>query len=156
MTNTSEQNAQAHEPMADRVDAPEVMGFDTATLEAAAIDAMAVAAARAAVESIGRRAGDAEGKSGQGVLEDGSLSLDPDRVERDLTRLVLCLIEFLRQLMEAQAVRRMEAGRLTPEQEEEVGLTLMRARERLLEVADKFGLSEDDLHLDLGPLGKLV
>lgn len=156
MTKPSEQNAPALEPMADRVDAPEVMGFDTGTLEAAAIDAMAVAAARAAVESIGRRAGDADGKPGQGLLEDGSLSLDPDRVERDLTRLVLCLIEFLRQLMEAQAVRRMEAGRLTPEQEEEVGLTLMRARERLLEVAEKFGLGEDDLHLDLGPLGKLV
>ncbi|MEL6977964.1 MAG: gas vesicle protein K [Pseudomonadota bacterium] len=86
----------------------------------------------------------------------GALDIDPDRVERDLTRLVLCLIEFLRQLMEAQAVRRMESGALTTAQEEKLGLTLMRARERLLTVAAEFDLTERDLQLDLGPLGRLV
>lgn len=86
----------------------------------------------------------------------GALDFDPKTVERDLTRLVLTLVEFVRQLLEAQAVRRMEAGRLTPDQEEELGDTLFRARERLLEVAAEFGLSEADLTLELGPLGRLV
>lgn len=84
------------------------------------------------------------------------LELDPETVERDLVRLVLALVEFLRQLMEAQAVRRMEAGSLSEEQEEKLGTTLMRAREKVVEVAAEFGLTEADLRLDLGPLGRLV
>lgn len=86
----------------------------------------------------------------------GALNIDPDTVERDLTRLVLTLIEFLRQLLEAQAVRRMEKGRLTPEQEDRLGETLMLARERLVSVAAEFGIAEDELTLDLGPFGTLV
>jgi len=82
--------------------------------------------------------------------------LDPDNVERDLTQLVLTLVEFIRQLMEAQAIRRMENGNLTEEEEERLGLTLMKARERLIEVAERFDLSPQDLTLDLGPLGRLV
>lgn len=84
------------------------------------------------------------------------LRIDPANVERDLSRLVLSLIEFLRQLMEAQAIRRMEAGSLTPDEEEALGLTLMRARGRVLELAAQFGLKATDLRLDLGPLGRLV
>lgn len=103
------------------------------------------AASRAATAAIGKLAG-----------PDGSISLDPERVERDLARLVLALIEFLRQLLEAQAIRRMEKGALTPEQEERVGETLYRARARLVALAAEFGLAEEDLSLDLGPLGKLV
>jgi uncharacterized glyoxalase superfamily protein PhnB len=68
----------------------------------------------------------------------------------------LALVEFLRQLMEAQAVRRMEDGSLTEEQEERLGTTLMKAHQRLLEVASEFDLTEADLRLDLGPLGRLV
>lgn len=86
----------------------------------------------------------------------GALNFDPDRVEKDLARLVLALIEFVRQLLEAQAVRRMEAGRLTAEQEERLGDTLMRARDKLHAVAAEFGLSPGDLTLDLGPLGRVV
>lgn len=85
-----------------------------------------------------------------------AVNIDPDHVERDLARLVLCLIEFLRQLMEMQAVRRMEAGTLTEEEEERLGLTLMRARGRVVELAEQFGLGEDDLKLHLGALGRLV
>lgn len=93
----------------------------------------------------------------RGMLdEDGRLGLDPDRVEKDLARLVLALIEFVRQLLETQAVRRMERGALTPDEEERVGLTLMRAREKLVAVAAEFGLGEEDLTLDLGPLGRVV
>ena len=87
---------------------------------------------------------------------DGRLELDPARVERDLARLVLAILEFLRQLMEMQAVRRMERGALSEEEEERVGLALMRAAERLRELAAAFGLSPEDLSLDLGPLGRLV
>lgn len=85
-----------------------------------------------------------------------TLIVDPSRVERDLTRLVLGLVEFLRQLMEAQAIRRMDAGTLTPDEEEAVGLALMRARERIIELAAQFGLKPADLKLDLGPLGRLT
>lgn len=84
------------------------------------------------------------------------LNFEPERVEKDLTRLVLSLIEFVRRLLEAQAVRRMEAGRLTEAQEERLGETLMRARERLIEVAAQFDLTADDLRLDLGPLGRAL
>ena len=86
----------------------------------------------------------------------GTLAIDPDRVEHDLARLVLTLVEFLRRLLELQAVRRMEAGSLTPDQEENVGLTLMRARDKVLELAKHFGLEERDLTLQLGPLGRLM
>jgi hypothetical protein len=85
-----------------------------------------------------------------------AIAIDPATVEKDLSRLVLSLIEFLRQLMESQAIRRMEAGSLTPEEEEAVGLALMRARERILELARQFGLTPADLKLDLGPLGRLT
>lgn len=84
------------------------------------------------------------------------MSIDPDRVEQDLARLVLGLMEFLRQLMELQAVRRMEAGSLTEDEEERLGLTLMRAEEALHRLADEFGLTPEDLSLDLGPLGRTV
>jgi hypothetical protein len=90
------------------------------------------------------------------LAPDGRLALDPDRVERDLARLVLALMEFLRQLMEMQAIRRVERGTLTPDEEERVGLALMRAAAKLRELAAAFGLEEDDLSLDLGPLGRTV
>lgn len=92
------------------------------------------------------------GAKGKGA----SVDLDPDTVEQDLARLVLALMEFLRQLMEAQAIRRMEAGALTAEQEDRVGETLMRAREALVDMAGRFDLDEEALSLDLGPLGRLV
>lgn len=103
------------------------------------------------VDDIARKAADRLGmRSGR------TLDFDPDTVERDLTRLVLTLIEFVRQLLEAQAVRRMENGRLTAEQEERLGSTLMAARERLVAVAAEFGIDETELTMDLGPFGKLV
>jgi hypothetical protein len=87
---------------------------------------------------------------------DGRIALDPDRVEQDLARLVLALLEFLRQLMELQAIRRMEAGSLGPTEEERLGLALMRARGQIEKVAAGFGLAPEDLALDLGPLGRLT
>ena len=84
------------------------------------------------------------------------LEMDPETVEQDLARLVLGLMAFLRQLMELQAIRRMEAGTLTETEEEKVGSTLMRAESALFELAAKFGLQPEDLSLDLGPLGKTI
>ena len=86
----------------------------------------------------------------------GKLRIEPDRVEHDLARLVLGLVEFLRQLMELQAIRRMENGTLTPDQEEMLGATLMRAEAAIHDLAARFGLSPEDLSLDLGPLGRTV
>ncbi len=86
----------------------------------------------------------------------GRVSIDPETVEQDLARLVLGLMEFLRQLMELQAIRKMDGGHLTPEQEECLGTTLMRAEGAIHDLANKFGLSPADLSLDLGPLGKTI
>ena len=91
--------------------------------------------------------------SGDGM---GRLRINPDSVEQDLARIVLGLVEFLRQLMELQAIRRMEAGSLTPEQEERLGLTLMRAEAAVHDMAARFGLTPDQLSLDLGPLGRTI
>lgn len=88
--------------------------------------------------------------------ETGRLKLDPETVEADLARLVLGLMEFLRQLMELQAIRRMENGSLTTEEEERVGDTLMRAEAAIHDIAARFGLTPADLSLDLGPLGRTV
>ena len=91
----------------------------------------------------------------QGILP-SRVDVDPDGVEQGLAKLVLTLIEFLRQLLERQAVRRMEGGSLTDEEVERVGLALMRLEEKINEMAELFGVDPRDLNLDLGPLGKLL
>jgi hypothetical protein len=80
----------------------------------------------------------------------------PEDVEAGLAKLVLTLVEFLRQILEHQAVRRMEGGTLSDEEIEKLGLTLMRLQERLEELKDDFGLAGEDLNIDLGPLGRLI
>jgi hypothetical protein len=84
------------------------------------------------------------------------LELEPDTVERDLARLVLTVVELLRELMERQALRRFDAGTLTPEQEERLGTTLMLLDDRMDSLCRRLGLERDDLNLDLGPLGTLL
>jgi Gas vesicle protein K len=81
---------------------------------------------------------------------------DPDDVQRSVAHLVLTLVEFIRKLLERQAIRRMEAGTLTNEQTEDVGKALMKLEETLRDIAGKFGIHPDDLNLDLGPVGKLL
>jgi regulator of sirC expression with transglutaminase-like and TPR domain len=81
---------------------------------------------------------------------------DPQDVQRSVAQLVLTLVEFLRQLLERQAIRRMERDSLTAEETEDIGLALMRLEETVRELADRFGLQPEDLNLDLGPLGKLL
>lgn len=84
------------------------------------------------------------------------VNTDPEAVERDLTRLVLTLVELIRQLVERQCVRRMDQGDLSDEQVEVLGMTLMRLEEAMTELCEHFGLSPSDLNLDLGPLGTLL
>lgn len=86
----------------------------------------------------------------------GRVALDQDTVERDLTRLVLTVVELLRQLMERQALRRVDQGDLTEDQEERIGLTLMLLERRMAELRARHGLTVEDLNLDLGPLGPLL
>ena len=81
---------------------------------------------------------------------------DPEDVRRSVAKLVLTLVEFIRKVMERQAIRRMEADTLTPEEVESVGLALMKLEETIEEMARIFGLDAKDLNLDLGPLGKLL
>ncbi|WP_246097230.1 gas vesicle protein K [Streptomyces botrytidirepellens] len=84
------------------------------------------------------------------------LRTDPDSVERDLAQLVLTVVELLRQLMERQALHRVDKGDLTEEQEERIGMTLMILQQRMEEMCDRHGLRMEDLNLDLGPLGTLL
>jgi hypothetical protein len=83
------------------------------------------------------------------------INADPEKVEQGLARLVLTVIELLRRVLEHQAVRRMDGGTLTDEQVERLGLALLRLNERMDEMKKTFDLSDDDLSIDLGPLGEL-
>jgi len=84
------------------------------------------------------------------------VNADGERVERGLAQLVLTLIELLRQLLERQALRRVEGGTLSEEEVERLGETLMRLEARMEELKQEFGLRDEDLNLDLGPLGRLL
>ena len=84
------------------------------------------------------------------------VNADPDSVERGLAQLVLTVIELLRQLMERQALRRVDGGSLDEDQVERLGRTFMELDKRMEELRVEFGLDEEDLNLNLGPLGKLL
>jgi len=81
---------------------------------------------------------------------------DPDDVQRSVAQLVLTIVEFLRRLMERQAIRRMEEQTLTPQEVDAVGLALMELEKTVRDIGKRFGLSPEDLNLDLGPIGKLM
>ena len=83
------------------------------------------------------------------------LELDPDKAKNGLGQLVLTLVKLLHELLERQALRRIEAGSLTEEEIERMGLTLMGQADEIDRLRREFGLDEKDLNLDLGPLGKL-
>jgi hypothetical protein len=84
------------------------------------------------------------------------INADPESVERGLVQLVLTIVELLRQLMERQALRRIDIGSLSEEQIERLGKTFMELDKRMQELRDEFGLDQEDLNLDLGPLGRLL
>lgn len=107
-----------------------------------------------------------EEPSGDSTLEEDLRALAPsfperleaqgEDVEEGVARLVLTLVELIRQILEHQAVRRMEGGTLTEEEIEELGLALLRLQERLEEIKLAFGVEDEDLNIDLGPLGRLL
>ena len=81
---------------------------------------------------------------------------NPEEVQRSVAQLVLTLVDFIRKLLERQAIRRMEAGTLTAQQTEDVGRALMQLEETVRDIAAKFGIPPEELNLDLGPIGKLM
>jgi hypothetical protein len=84
------------------------------------------------------------------------IDADPESVERGLVCLVLTIVELLRQLMERQALRRVDDGTLSDDQVEKIGWTLMSLEQKMAELREHFGLDPEDLNLDLGPLGPLL
>jgi Gas vesicle protein K len=81
---------------------------------------------------------------------------NPEDARRSVVKLVLTLIELIRQVLERQALRRVDAGTLTPKETEAVGLALMRLEETIRDLGAQFDLTPEDLNLDLGPVGKLL
>jgi gas vesicle protein GvpK len=104
------------------------------------------------LDALGIRGLDAPGSGRPGRR----IAADPESVEKGLVSLVLTLVELLRQLMERQALRRVDTGDLTDEQVERVGRTLMALEDRMTELREHFGLRPEDLNIDLGPLGPLL
>jgi len=84
------------------------------------------------------------------------VNADPENVERGLAQLVLTIVELLREVMERQALRRIDGGQLTEDQVERLGQTFMELDKRMAELRETFGLTEEDLNLELGPLGRLL
>lgn len=84
------------------------------------------------------------------------INIDPKNVEKGLAKLVLTLVELLRKLLEKQAMHRVEANSLTDEEIERVGVALMKLEEKMKELKDIFGLKDEDLNINLGPLGDLM
>lgn len=100
---------------------------------------------------------DLKGKLAESLSDEtGSprINIDPEKVEQGLVKLVLTLVEFIRQLLERQAIRKIEAGRLDDAEIERLGTTLMKLEEKIKELQEYFEI--DDLNLNLGPLGDLI
>jgi hypothetical protein len=93
-------------------------------------------------------------KAVSGIAE--RIDCSPENIEQGLAKLVLSILELLRQLLERQAIRRVEGGSLTERQVEEMGQALMKLEAKIHELSTHFGLSPADLNLDLGPLGRLM
>jgi len=96
-----------------------------------------------------------ETPQGTPCLSAGRVKLDPENVRNGLAQLVLTLVELLRELLERQAIRRMDAGSLADHEIERLGLTFSRLAEEIERLKEYFGLTDEDLNLDLGPLGTL-
>ena len=84
------------------------------------------------------------------------INLDQDNIKNSLGQLVLTLVKLLHELLERQGIRRIETGSLTDDQIERLGLTLMKQAQEIDRLRQEFGLEEDDLNIDLGPLGQLL
>jgi len=140
---------------------PRVSGARTLGLAAARPESRSQASSGSTMESQVVDSLDAPGDAAVAPLQSVAESLpqrlntDPDKVENGLAKLVLTLIEVLRKVLEHQAVRRMEGGHLSDAEVEKLGVALLRLNDRMQEMKGIFGLTDDDLQIDLGPLGKL-
>ena len=109
---------------------------------------------------LGRSAPVAVGKQRTPAVRKGTAPArwnpEPEDVQKSVAQLVLTIVEFLRRLMERQAIRRMEQKTLTRKEVEAVGAALMTLEQTVRDIGGKFGLTPEDLNLDLGPLGKLM
>ncbi|MGH7646632.1 MAG: gas vesicle protein K [Gemmatimonadaceae bacterium] len=114
----------------------------------------AVAAPRAELSAGSIDAFEAELRAVARALPD-RIEADPDHPENGLARLVLTVVELLRNVLEHQAIRRMDGGSLTEEQVERLGVSLMRLNDRMTELKAAFHVTDDELNIDLGPLGRL-
>jgi hypothetical protein len=131
------------------------------TVAAAPVTAAELRALKAEIEKrLGRSATFAVGKQRTAATGKGSAPMrwnpDPDEVQKSVAQLVLTIVEFLRRLMERQAIRRMEQKTLTKKEVEAVGAALMTLEQTVRDIGRRFGLTPEDLNLDLGPLGKLM
>lgn len=113
-------------------------------LRTQAADAREIDALKAELERLARKAGPPRWNA------------DPDDVRRSVVKLVLTIVEMIRQLLERQAIRRMENGTLTPDETEAVGRALMQLEDTVRELASDFNIPPDELNLDLGPIGRLL
>ncbi len=111
---------------------------------AAAVEIEQLESLRAEIDGLARRAGPPRWNA------------NPEDVQRSVMKLVLTLVELVRQLLERQAIRRMEGGTISPEETEAIGLALMRLEETVRDLGAQFDLAPEDLNLDLGPIGKLL
>lgn len=84
------------------------------------------------------------------------IDIRKEEVAKGLIRLVLTLVELLREILERQAIRRMEGGTLTREEINNLGVTFMELSKRMEELKKHFGLKDEELNIDLGPLGRLL
>jgi len=97
-----------------------------------------------------------EAKKTGGATQSPRIALDPESVKKGLGQLVLTIVELLRQLLEKQALRRIEGGSLKDDEIERLGLTFLELNEQMKWLKEAYGLTDEDLNLDLGPLGKLL
>ena len=114
-----------------------------AARQLAAADAKQIAAIRRQIESVA-------------AARPPRWNANPEEVRRAVLKLVLTLVELIRQLLERQAIRRMEAGTLGDDETENVGLALMKLQETIADLAAQFDIDPSELNLDLGPVGKLL
>lgn len=92
----------------------------------------------------------------EGQSTAGRVNANQDNADQGLAKLVLTLVELLRRVMEHEALRRIDGGTLTEQEIEEMGETFLKLDNKMIEMREIFGLKEDDLNLDLGPLGNLM
>ena len=134
----------ARKPAAAKKRTPRATGRRAPRAAASSIEVREIETLRGEIERVARSA------------KPPRWNANPEDVRRSVAKLVLTLIELVRQLLERQAIRRVEAGTLTAGETEAIGLALMRLEETIREIGAQFDLAPEELNIDLGPVGKLL